>query len=159
MLGGGICSTLCSIYGCKVKRHFCLQALLSVRTNEEAERRTNDGAGQSDGRAGGASFDATQFCHPDPHPKKNQQHNNNNTTHALLLLLGSGPDTPPRPSGSQAFTQPPEEKWHFPPGTREVFFFSAANCDELLFFSHLEAAVGGEDGRSYGLRWLDPGHR
>lgn len=40
MLGGGICSTLCSIYGCKVKRHFSLERLLSVRKNvEESDAR------------------------------------------------------------------------------------------------------------------------
>lgn len=77
LFGGGICSTH-SIYGCKVKWHFFLKALLSARKNRKesdpVRHCMNDGPGQSDEWASSTSFDTTQFCpHPPPstkwHPK------------------------------------------------------------------------------------------
>lgn len=60
--GGGICSTH-SIYGCKVKRHFFLTALLSVRKNRKQSdpvgHSTNDGSGQNE-HLGSTWFDTTQ---------------------------------------------------------------------------------------------------
>lgn len=73
LFGGGICSTH-SIYGCKVKWHFFLKALLSATKNRKesdpVRHCMNDGPGQSDEWASSTSFDTIQFC-PPPHPTPN----------------------------------------------------------------------------------------
>lgn len=73
VLGGGICSTH-SIYGCKVKWHFFLTALLSVRKNRKQSdpvcHGTNDRPGQNE-HLGSTWFDTTQF--PPPYPQMTSQ--------------------------------------------------------------------------------------